>query len=273
MHQPLIHGLIREQARRASMPPPRSALDIDSAVICAIALHEEPYIQEFLDYHKKLGFCKVYIYDNSEKFILREWASDFLEVVHFPGPARQVAAYNHFLQHNKNKYTWAAFIDLDEFVVLYKHRNIIDFLRETCNSGAVSLNWYMFSGAGQLKPDGRSVMERFVMRQPEINEHVKTIARLEDVLQIPNCHYCTLKRGTQKDPSGLVISGPFNRHADGKIAAINHYYFKSLEEYTLKKRRGRSDIVGMESEDVSAWHQQGDQLIEDRRALGFMRGE
>ena len=43
----------------------------NDAVICAIALHEEPYIDEWIQYHLALGFSHIYLYDNSNDHILK----------------------------------------------------------------------------------------------------------------------------------------------------------------------------------------------------------
>ena len=39
---------------------------------------------------------------------------------------------------------WAAFIDIDEFLVMRKHRHVADFLEEYCEAGAVLLSWLVF---------------------------------------------------------------------------------------------------------------------------------
>jgi hypothetical protein len=41
------------------------------AVICAIALDEELYIDEWIRYHLLLGFNHIYVYDNSENNVLK----------------------------------------------------------------------------------------------------------------------------------------------------------------------------------------------------------
>jgi hypothetical protein len=48
----------------------------NDAVICAIALHEEPYIDEWIQYHIALGFSHIYLYDNSNDHILKNKNSD-----------------------------------------------------------------------------------------------------------------------------------------------------------------------------------------------------
>ena len=45
-------------------------------VLCCIALHEEAYIDEFVDYHLGIGFRKVIVYDNSDHYELKQWGDE-----------------------------------------------------------------------------------------------------------------------------------------------------------------------------------------------------
>jgi len=99
------------------------------AVICCIAKNEGPYLLEWINYNLKLGFSKIYIYDNNndktklqtyfnnEIFFSRRIRSKII-LIHFPGPQKQIEAYNNFIIHHSYKHTWVAFIDCDEFIVL-----------------------------------------------------------------------------------------------------------------------------------------------------------
>jgi hypothetical protein len=58
------------------------------AVICAIALNEERYIDEWIKYNLLLGFS--HIYDNSYNNILKDKKSDRVTIIHYPGIAKQL---------------------------------------------------------------------------------------------------------------------------------------------------------------------------------------
>ena len=75
------------------------------AVVCAIALNEEPYIDEWINYNRVLGFSHIYIYDNSENYSLKNKESDFVTVIHFPGPVKQLQAYDIFVTSYNKKHT------------------------------------------------------------------------------------------------------------------------------------------------------------------------
>jgi hypothetical protein len=156
----------------------------------------------------------------------------------------QYKAYNHFIQSpHLLKYKWSAFIDADEFVVLKQHANIVDFLTEYCPNGSIALNWYVY-GEGKvdninsetdLYDVSQPVTKRFLYREPLPNRHVKCFFRTEHIAHIQCCHCPTLKPGQeQRDTNGQPFQGPWRPDGPTNIAYINHYYFKSVQEYAKK---------------------------------------
>lgn len=218
----------------------------EEAVICAIVLDEERILDEWIIYHRFLGFGAIYLYDNSPLFNLRNWPDKypgFLHVIHIPGRVMQLSAYNHFLNVHSPQYTWCAFIDVDEFIVLKKHKNIKELLLEHCKEGALTLNWYMFGSSGKTHYDDRPVTERFQYRASKIDRHIKTIVRIGCVLQmgIHECYTMVHGRGFPHDTNGNTVIGPYNPNGPTDVAVIHHYNAKSLQEYSWKVARGRAD--------------------------------
>jgi hypothetical protein len=64
-------------------------------VLVCIAKNEEKYIQEWIDYHFKLGFDSIYIYENDWKSNI---VQDNVTTISFNGRAKQMPAYNHFIE-------------------------------------------------------------------------------------------------------------------------------------------------------------------------------
>ena len=74
--------------QRSQYPVKPSSNRTETAVMCSIAVNEEAYIDEFVDYYQALGFHKIYIYDNADIPELDQWASergDFVNITHFLG--------------------------------------------------------------------------------------------------------------------------------------------------------------------------------------------
>jgi hypothetical protein len=122
-------------------------MDRNTAVLCAIAKNEEPYIHEWIIYHLKLGFDHIYLYDNSDANTLKDLQLLYpktVTVLHYPGKCLQLPAYNDFILRYGKDHTWCAYIDIDEFFVLKKEKTIKEVLQEKCRSGALAVNWVLF---------------------------------------------------------------------------------------------------------------------------------
>ena len=243
-----------------------------SASLCAIAKNEVPYIEEWVEYHLALGFAHIFIYDNEDvstlSAIFKENAC--VTVRHFPGRTAQYLAYNHFLQSaESHQHFWSGFLDIDEFLVLKKHDNVLTFLNQHCPKGIVAMNWVVY---GEERPKDEEptnrvdtedprlpVTQRFILREPLPNRHVKCLFARDDVVCIHNAHFplgfstndpihiddsgpipfMCLTNGTkialtQHDTNGKVFFGPFNPDGPTDVAYINHYYFRSKTEYAIK---------------------------------------
>ena len=190
-----------------------SAADAGGAAICAIQKDTLPYIDEWVDYNLALGFEKIYIYDNSDEFELKNWEtkrnSTQVAVVHMPGENKQMKAYAQCgaaIKKNQS-HEWMAFIDLDEFIVLKKHTHILDLLNDVdIEAGGLALNWQMFGFNNQMKYTPVPVTKRFQIREVETNIHVKTIVRTSKFLRVGyNPHYA-FTTGRPVDTTGRVLS-------------------------------------------------------------------
>jgi hypothetical protein len=152
-------------------------------IICAIALNEDLYIDEWIRHHLWIGFDRIEIYDNSAVNVLKGLPVAYPPgkvLVHpFPGKLRQLPAYNDAINRLRMTPTWCAFIDLDEFIVLRKHVSIQDLIRDLFPAGAggaLALNWIFFGSNGRLEYSPEPVVQRFTRRARDVNLHVKTIA-------------------------------------------------------------------------------------------------
>lgn len=221
------------------------------AVICAIALNEDLYLDEWITYHIALGFAHIYLYDNTPNtfspFVihLMNKYPKHVSIFHAPGHAMQYPAYNHFLANEASKkHKWVAFIDIDEFVILHKHKNITEFLKDHCASGAVCINWYIFGTSNQQAYSSQPLVKRMRYREEKVNQHVKCILCIQDVAFIYNAHFAILKNGTiTRDTNGKDIRGPFNPDGPTDVAQINHYYYKSMQEH-IDRRGGEAKFSG-----------------------------
>lgn len=254
-------------------PPTQSSVNEDY-VICCIALQEEPYIEEWIDYHLDLGFQRIYIYDNDPKVPLKALLlpkySGKVEIIAAKGKRIQVEAYDHFFKTYAQQHKFAAIIDCDEFVVIHHERPHIKTLLDRClseNDAGLCLNWRLFGSSGQQSILPGGVLDRFVRAQKDANHHVKSIVRCKAVRRYGHPHFpVELVEGFDplKDTHGNTVTSPFNRNGSLELAQINHYFVKSKEEFNHKAKRGKN---GPGFRTISEFWSHDFNEIEDRSAL------
>lgn len=204
------------------------------ALVC-IAKNEDNYINEWVDYHIKLGFHKIFIYEN-------DWNSNVnnTNVIKIPynGVKKQIPCYNEFIKKYRQEYDWAMFLDVDEFLVLKKHKTISDFIEIFKNETAVGINWVCFGDNNQTLSNEYSVLKRFTKRQKKPDPHIKSIVNLKKCNGVGVHNH----NGEFVDTNFKKLKNtPFNPSGPIDTAQINHYLSKTKEEFKIKHSRGRAD--------------------------------
>jgi Glycosyl transferase family 2 len=173
--------------------------------------------------------------------------------------------------------TWAAFWDIDEFLILRQHDRVADFLQEYCTSGSLAISWIIMGGTTSVVADnGKTIFpsrqeqrlvyspvpmtKRFLYRDVSVegltnSRHIKSIVKLSDlklmeedgsgrIAPFDHPHLVKLKKGVaQRDTNGRAFSGPRNRDdAPRNVAVLYHYNSKSRKEYIRKRLRGRAPL-------------------------------
>lgn len=231
-----------------------------SVALCCIGRLENQYAREFVAHYKKLGFDKIFIYDNNQadeehfEEVIQEYVDDgFVDIVNYRDKKQsQLDAYNDcYLLHGK-EYDWFAFFDFDEFLIIEQDDNIQTFLKQFQDFQCILVNWMIMDDNNLVTNDGRPLMERFthpmdfdrgVTYSFSENCHVKAIVRggLDSVLwkatpHSPSCNLVscdTLGRG--------CLCSPLKKYTF-KGAYIKHFTTKTIEEWLeVKKKRGYPD--------------------------------
>jgi len=212
-----------------------------SLAVCAIFKNEAPYLREWIQFHRLMGFDKFHLFDNASTDDWRPEIQDLIDagivfVEFWPGAAQQVPVYNKFLETSKKiGYDWVAFIDVDEYIYSVHGETIDKALIIYKHYASVEINWVLFgSSAHTTKPDGLTI-DNYIMRsektyRPNI-DHVKSIVKPDMTIQF-------------LDPHKVSTLG---QKINSKSLVVNHYYTRSEEECSNKFARGRSDITGKRS--------------------------
>lgn len=226
--------------------------------VALIVKNEGPYIIEWIEYYKLLGFSRMYIYDNDStdntySKIRKYIQSGLVRYTKISGRARQLDAYNDALKIAKKESKYLAILDADEFLFPVNNKDvysIVDkYMASNNHVGGLGINWLIFGSGGQkIKTDGL-VTQRFYYRSKydfDVNRHVKTICNPRKVAGILNPHIVQYKFGYYEINSAYKeINTPFTKYNPSAPLRINHYFTKSKSEYIKKKNRGEADSLNM----------------------------
>ena len=223
-------------------------------VICAVAKNENPYINDWVNWHLNLGFDKIYLYDNND--LSTEFVGNFIdqkdkvEIIDIRGKKEkilQIKCFNEF--YNSHTFDWCAFLDIDEYIVLNKWSNIQEFVSDDIfkNAQAIRLNWHMYGDDDLIERDmSIPVYEVFKTQLNHYyNYHGKEIIRggIENIW-IESTHWAEVqgKLLYQIMPDGRETYGKVNGLRNCNEAYINHYMTKSLSEF-VNQKLNRGDAV------------------------------
>ena len=208
--------------------------------ICLICKDENQYLQEWIGYHRSLGFTHFFIYDNNSKTPISETLAnekDCTITLWKDQELKQTKAYLDCCKTNKD-YDWILFIDTDEFLILKKHKTVQEFLSNYNHFTAVALNWICYTGSGYENRVEWFKYNKYIPIDSDINKHIKSFVKPQYVKYVSlDPHKLTiLTVNEHKD----LVKGPLHKHSSD-IAFIRHNVTRSKNEYFDKISRGRGD--------------------------------
>ena len=226
---------------------------ICDVAICAIVRLENRYLHEWVEWHHNLGVKKFFIYDNSKPGDERptEVLQDYIQqgIVEIVPWARygnvQCQAYDDCYRQHGREFAWIGFIDIDELVMLKKHKSIPDMLNQHSDKAdVVVLHWMMMGDSGLTHYDPRPMWKRFTMPAPQKAPemlHVKSFVRGGigglSYSADPHMPYQPVLRVVNPDGSQQKQSA-ISEKDEKSVAYLAHYFTKTAEEYVQKMMRG-----------------------------------
>jgi len=217
--------------------------------LVAIAKDETRTLREWLVYHTLLGVESFIIYDNDSSVPIRETLvpflrDGFLTVVEIPGPNMQLKAYDHALREFGPTTRWMGFVDLDEYIVPQTMDDLRHFLTDYEAHAGLAINWVTYGSSGhKTRPHGLMI-ENYTRRLPlddQANFHIKSIVKPARTLHAASPHSFIYSDGCcAVTPDHIPVAASFSPACVDKIR-INHYFFRSQEEFEDKIKRGRAD--------------------------------
>ena len=131
--------------------------------LTAIIKNEGRYLTEWIDYHLLVGIEHFYLYNNGSTDNTSEVLKPYVErgivdLINFPGQAKQIPAYHDSLRRHRNECRYMAVIDADEFIrPVEDGRSIYDLVEEIIASAndrkvvGIKIPWRTFGSSGLSK--------------------------------------------------------------------------------------------------------------------------
>lgn len=234
-----------------------------SVAITAISRLENDYINEWIGHHLDIGIDHIYVYDNSsmdeEKLsgAIHEKYLDRVTVIPVYGKTQyQRCAYKESYEQYGNEYDYMIYIDIDEFIILQKDKDIKDFIRRFPDDlECYRMNWEIYGDAGIINRDvSSSVLKDF--KKPSFNTRKNTTTKSIikggiDHIDFLSVHYAIRNENGKK--SNLItyfgdmknITEKISRYeksidiydCDYTYVKLNHYMTKSVCEFICQKMR------------------------------------
>lgn len=221
--------------------------------VCAIFRNEAPYLREWIEFHRIVGFDRFCLYQNNSdddwQSALRPYLeTGVVEVTDWPmaSPA-QLPAFQDFVDRHGQSDEWVAFIDCDEFLFSPDHGTVLEALDQGPfkECGAVAVNWLCFGAAGQEDVIDGLVIERFTVRPKDtfwMNDYVKCLVKLDRLEALSNNAHHFITRGETVNEQGENVPDKFNSPPTHRLLRINHYATKSRSEWLKRVTLGRVDV-------------------------------
>lgn len=217
----------------------------------------QPYLIEWLNYHKSIGVDYFFLYDNESIVSLIEAVENipfkkdiFIHPISgLPSPTIDIQkiSYLKFLSDIQSNFLphcdRVAFIDEDEFIIC-ENGDIKKTLEDYAEFSGIGISWRIFGSSGLSSQTSDSQMKKFTRYTNSTyraNVNIKSIVNPYLVKDTLNPHIFSYTKGFCVDIDKNPIEGSFIMSPIYKKLWINHYFTRSLEEWVEKVERGQAD--------------------------------
>jgi hypothetical protein len=217
--------------------------------VCAIYRDAAHELAEWLEFHRLVGVEHFFLYDNFSQDDHREVLAPYMEegIVEVRGwPVNdglygQIAAYDDCLRWHRYDARWIAFFDLDEFLFSPTGRPLPEVLTDYEPWPAVAVNWVMFGTGGlRTRPPGL-VIENYRRTVESVGSHpIKSIVDPRRTVRCIGSHHFEYAHLGAVDENWFPVDAPSTRVRSLERLRVNHYHWKSWEEYVGKIARKRA---------------------------------
>ena len=137
------------------------------------------------------------------------------------------------------------FVDIDEYVYSTRDNHFVDTLRKDygqANISAIGIHWLLFGDNYHKDFSPEPVYNRFTRRALKINHHIKSVARLKEVISFRTPHSFITQNNTIDEHFNIIPNGdPWYEPATADILRCNHYMTNTKAE-CFKRREGKTRV-------------------------------
>ena len=224
-------------------------------LLCCIGKMENNYIREFVEYYKTIGFDNICLYDNNDidgehfEDVIKDYIdSEFVILKDWRGKElAQIPSYTDCYNTYKDEYDWIAYFDIDEFLDL-DCNNIKEFLSDDMYNdrgiNCIRVCWKQFTDSNIIKTEGNYSVTKFNQYIPLDKDkycaQTKIIIKTQldniifdsphGVIYNKDCHITCVNTNGDLCTNDIIINNP-----TWENACLNHYRFRTIEEYVLNK--------------------------------------
>lgn len=221
-----------------------------TSVICAIVKNEQRFIREWAEHYLRIGFDRLYIYEDFGSASHFEELKDLIEdgrvvltplataniIPHYKkGTHVQRCLYDYFLWKCKKEKLadWAGFFDVDEFLMFEDGWDLTRLENYFSDKGGVLLSWKVYGANGHMKRPKGNVVDNYTKHLPEGSLIGKGRIPEWNVKSLVNVRLVGNQRAIHVFDGCVFTDG--KSFTNGNLvfckAWLNHYYAKSWEDY------------------------------------------
>lgn len=222
--------------------------------ICCIIKNEQEYIQDWIEYHIKLGFSEIHLFEDTGSKTHSHITDNYKEVyLHplniigdysFKKDYKQANLYQWFYENYRFEMEWCAFIDSDEYIMLEEGYTLQKLAEDYSTYHGLYLYWKYYTANGFIeKPVNRNVVETYtesidIILPTDGHRVYKSFINftLEQFYFIDH-HTMAGLFNTKYEPNAFNLE-----KRTFEKAWIGHFYTKSFEDWCYKIME-RGDIM------------------------------
>ena len=217
-------------------------------VIITAFSNEGPYLKEWIDYHRNLGFTHFYLADNNfddsdEPYLKEIRKLPYVKILDFKKRGYdQVGYVSQMYDKSPDAVNdWFLAIDVDEYFTLNRNITLEEYKNLVMEHGCASIkiNWLVYGNNGHLKKENGTVIERFPLHTNIDYLETKSFSKggIKAGIYVHNF----IPKRSLKCCNSLFQKCKCQKSEMPKFtyeyAYIRHYFTKSEEEWAYKQKK------------------------------------